>query len=470
MKKKFYLVAGLIFSFFVLNQNIFAQEKFDGSEDTFTLTKLRQCLTQNNPEIRLAQEELTRSLLDVKDAKSSFGPKIEFQASGTFLANPPIDSIVLNVDDVINSMDWQGVGPVSTGQYITLYDGMENTLYNIGFTLQQPVFTWGKISTAYGIYKEVVSIKELQLKNVTKKLLTELETRLISLCYIQQIQNVLEEETVFANRLVQYSEDAEKNGMLLKQDVLEARIKSKELDIAIKELEKQKESQLIELERMTGLQIEAEKIDYEINEELFTQVLAKDRNQILENALNGNQTSIQILLLLKNISERTQKIAENSVYWKPDFAVEMSANYAGSRFPLLEPNWRRKDDYSLNISVGMKTTVWDGGKKLNEVNRKISETKTSSINIDDARAKIKHTLDEQWNTVDVCILKSEYLDLKIQTSESKIAQKETLFQSGYASEADVLNAKIEKCNQQVEKLQLELKKAAAIMTVNFLCE
>ena len=39
-----------------------------------------------------------------------------------------------------------------------------------------------------------------------------------------------------------------------------------------------------------------------------------------------------------------------------------------------------KDDFSFNLSVGVKATVWDGGKKLRDVSRKVSETKTAKIN------------------------------------------------------------------------------------------
>ena len=128
------------------------------------------------------------------------------------------------------------------------------------------------------------------------------------------------------------------------------------------------------------------------------------------------------------------------------------------------------DDWSANISVGIKTTVWDGGKKLRDVSRKSSETKTADINQLDARSTIKKTLSSQWNTADVCTMKIEYQDLKIESSDFKISQQETIFKTGYGSETDVLNAKIDKCNQLIEKEKQILSRAVACMTVQYLCQ
>ena len=130
----------------------------------------------------------------------------------------------------------------------------------------------------------------------------------------------------------------------------------------------------------------------------------------------------------------------------------------------------RKNDYSVNVSLGIKATVWDGGQKLHDVSRKISESKTADINKSDAYSTIKQTLSKQWNTVDVCTMKIEYQELKLEAADSKIKQKETIFQSGYGSETDVLNAKIDRCNQLIEKERQSLTRSIACLTIKALVE
>jgi len=439
------------------------------SANNYSYDALRDLVFENHPEIQKLQEEYNRSLLDVKDAKAGLGPSIDLQVSGTYIVNP-LDAIYLNVDDILNSIDWpEGFTPGSSGQYVKVYDGMENTYYNFGLSMTQPIWTWGKLSNAIKLYEKIVEIKETQILSKQQEIETELETRLITLTYLQQILDVLEEEKGYADRLVEVSENAEKSGMLLHQDVVDAKIQAKQLEMVQIEINEQIDNQLLELQRISGIEkLSLDQIDFQIDEDWFIQLLEEDRNKMSEKALSENQLSIKMLNSLKEVNQLAVKIAKGYENWKPDLALQMSAGYGGSRLPLVEPNWLRKDDYSVNISVGIKTTVWDGGKKLNDISRKKSEEKTSDVNKLDARLTIKKTLSSKFNEADLCTIKIEYQDLKIESAEAKIKQQETIYQTGYGSETDVLSEKINCCNERIEKLKQQLQRAVACMTINYL--
>lgn len=441
----------------------------------YTLDELKDSMEINNPDIRSAREEYNRAVLDYKDALAGFGPKIELSVSGTYMVNPPIGSYYINVDDILGAVSWpSGMKPSSGGQYLKIYDGMENTLYNFQLSLEQPVFTWGKLHNAARLYKEVSAIQEIKLLNTQKKLETELETRMLSLEYLKKICIKLEEEQVYADEMVSFSEDAEKSGMLLHQDVVEARIKAKELEIALQGINEQITNQILELQRITGLQeLDISQIQYEVDEELLDKAFlmeTDERNVLMEKALSDETDSIRMVSQAKKVSDLALSISKNSVYWKPDVGLQMTMGYGGSRFPLLETNWLRKDDYSLNVSVGVKTTVWDGGKKLRDVSRSLSNSESADINRDAVKSTIRKTLMEQWNTGDVCRMKAEYQVLKIETAQAKIEHQTVLYNNGYGSKTDLLSAQMDLCSAEIEKLQQELSKNAAALTIKFLTE
>ncbi len=435
-------------------------------EDLLTATQM------NHPELLKLQEEYKRSLLDVKDAWWSLGPTVDLQASGTYMLNPPLGAMYINTDDIINAIQWNGVKPRNSGQRIKIYDGMENTLYNFELTLTQPVFTWGKITNAIKLYKQVSEIKLSQITQQTAQLETELKTRLISLYYLNKILEIIDEEETYTDRMVEVSENAEKVGMLLHQDVVDAKIQAKELEIAKQDLLEQINDQLLELKRTSGIELlSLDDINFDFVTELeesFTSLMEKDPSELESQALSGNQSSIKILTQLEGVSQTAEKIARGYENWKPDLALQMSGGYSGSRFPLFEPNWRRKDDYSLNISIGLKATIWDGGKKVRDVSRKVSESETAQINKANARSTISKTFNSQWNAAQVCKMKIEYQELKIESATAKISQKEQIYESGYGSETDVLSAKIERCNAQIEKEKQALTRAAACLTIEYL--
>ena len=272
--------------------------------------------------------------------------------------------------------------------------------------------------------------------------------------------------------MVEVSESAEQTGMLLHQDVVDAKIQAKELEIAKQDLLEQINDQLLELGRITGITaLSVNQIDYAFVPQVvdeFDNLLSTDLSELEAQVLSGNQSSIKMLTQLENVSKTAEKISRASENWKPDFALQMSSSYSGSRVPLVEPNWLRKDDYSVNISVGIKTTIWDGGKKVRDVSRKVSEVETAELNKLDARSTLSKTFNSQWNAAQVCTMKIEYQDLKIESATSKIQQKQQMYESGYGSETDVLSAKIERCNAQIEKEQQALARAAACLTIEYL--
>ncbi len=465
MKIKKLFLAFAIFSIFTTG-SLVAQSY------TYSMEMLLYATQQNHPELLKLQEEYKRSLLDVKDAWASLGPTLDLQASGTYMLNPPVGPMYINTDDIINSIQWNGVAPARTGQYVKIFDGMENTLYNFELTLTQPIFTWGKITNAIKLYKEISAIKQNQIVQQTAQLETELKTRLISLYYLNMIMKILDEEGSYAERMVQVSEDAEKSGMLLHQEVVDAKIQAKELEIAKQDLLEQIDEQLLELGRITGISIESSQhINYDFVQSLlddFDRLLQTEHAVLEEEILSANQSAIKLVTQLEDVSKIAESISRGYENWKPDFALQMSGGYAGSRFPLFEPNWLRKDDYSLNITIGLKATVWDGGKKLRDVSRKVSEVKTAQITTSDTRSSISKTFDSQWNTTQVCTMKIEYQDLKIESATAKINQKQQMFDSGYGSETDVLSAKIERCNAQIEKEKQTLSRAIACLTIEYL--
>lgn len=463
LKNRLFVKKTALFIFLILFSSAFSFPLF-----AYTLEELNQALCNNNPELLKLSEEYKRSQLDVKDSYGSLEPSIDMQLSGTYMNEPMIGPITVDMKDLMGSNPMLS-SMFANAEPVTVFEGTGKTNFNLQFSLVQPIFTWGKLTNSVKIYKEVSQIKMTQLLSQQEQLLVELETRIITLSYLKNMNDILEQEKEYAARLVSVSESAEKSGMLIHQDVVDARIQAKEPEIVQMDLQEQISNQLFEIEKLTGLKnLTLNDIDYTVDENRFDTVMNMDRAVAEEKALSENQLSIQMLNQLQKVNELSTKIAKESLYWKPDIALQATAGYGGSDFLFVDSGWKDKDKSSFNISIGIKTTIWDGGKKLRDVARKQSEERSAELDKIDAKDTIRQTLNSQWNTIDVCSLKIEYQDLKIESAQSKIQQQETIFNTGYGSESDVLTAKINYCNEQLEKIQQQLSKAAACLMVEYL--
>jgi len=439
------------------------------AQTLYSFDDLMNLMENNNAELQKAKQDFVQSTLDVKDAKAGFFPQAVLTAAGTYMFNPMMDDITINVDELLSGISWPGgLKPEPTGQYLKLYDGMENTQYSFTLDITQPVFTWGKLTNAVKLYNEVSDIKKLQLDSKRGQLAAELKTRLASAHYIGQILELLEVQKNYTERLLKISEEAWGQGALLYQDLLDARIQAKEIDIASVEINDQFSSLILGIEKITGLKnLTRDQLNF-VPDDDGAVYNTEERKTLMDMALNDKQESIVILAKLEKVSEYSNKIAKASVYWKPDLALNISLGYSGSRFPLIETDWYRKNDYSANATIAIRTTVFDGGKKLNDIKRTQSVYESSQADAEQARTSIAQNLTQQFNAVDLSLAKIEYQRLKIENFDSKIAQQRQLFESGYGAETALIQAEIEKTSAQIQLLQHSLSLANARYVIEYL--
>ena len=435
---------------------LFAASLF--ATETYNYDSLASSLRLNNTKLQAAYQDVVQAKLDTKDAKANYHPTIDLTVSGSYIINP-IGPITVNASEL----------GLPYNQYITLYKGMENTLYQTSLSLQQPIFTWGKISNGVKALKEVESVRSLQLTDTENQLNAELKSRLSAIYYMDDIISLLNEQKSYADRLVELAHAAQEQGIMLAQEVKENEINALQVDVTLSEINAQYSSNLTALRTMTGLlDLTREDISYIPDEESFYSLAKEDRNALIKSATSQSQPTLQMLSHMQSAMEYSEKVSKASVYWKPDFALQVSASYGGSRLPLVETDWYRQDDYNGMVTVAFKTTVWDGGKALNNIKRSESNVANAVISRDEAINTIITTLSEQFANQDMTIAKISYLDLKEETLVSKVEQKILLQSYGNASEADVLNAKIELTTCRLERLQEKLKLAQASYLIEYL--
>ena len=435
---------------------LFAASLF--ATETYNYDSLASSLRLNNTKLQAAYQDVVQAKLDTKDAKANYHPTIDLTVSGSYIINP-IGPITVNASEL----------GLPYNQYITLYKGMENTLYQTSLSLQQPIFTWGKISNGVKALKEVESVRSLQLTDTENQLNAELKSRLSAIYYMNEIISLLNEQKSYADRLVELAHAAQEQGIMLAQEVKENEINALQVDVTLSEINAQYSSNLTALRTMTGLlDLTREDISYIPDEESFYSLAKEDRNALIKSATSQSQPTLQMLSHMQSAMEYSEKVSKASVYWKPDFALQVSASYGGSRLPLVETDWYRQDDYNGMVTVAFKTTVWDGGKALNNIKRSESNVANAVISRDEAINTIITTLSEQFANQDMAIAKISYLDLKEETLVSKVEQKILLQSYGNASEADVLNAQIELTTCRLERLQEKLKLAQASYLIEYL--
>ncbi|NQT59841.1 MAG: TolC family protein [Bacteroidetes bacterium] len=417
-------------------------------------TDLYKAAVSESREIAELMVQIEKSRLDVQNAKAGQYPDIDLTVSGTFVGNP-MDAIKVNPDDILSGIDWpSGFSPDFSGGAVTLFPGQESTYYRIGLELTQPLFTWGKITDSIRIYEDALTINILQTAQKQEELKPLIQGYLCSLHYLNLINQKINEQKGFAARLLEITERSYESGFIVYEDVLQAQIAASEIDIVQLEIFFQQQKLLTALQNLTGVSdLSIDQIGFVPDENTIKQMDTQSIEVLLRKALDADRTIFKIFSRTEVLQGRALTIAENSVYWKPDFALKMDVGYEGPRVPFAETDWFRKDDYSLNLTVAVKTTIWDGGKLFNDIESKILETAGTEEARKTAEYEISSALRSETVVFQVNKQRLEYDSLLIENAERQAAIKKLQFDGGVGMEVDYIRAQIEIVSQQINQLE-----------------
>lgn len=432
-------------------------------------------LELNNLDLKRARENLIQAQLDTKDARAGYHPTIDLTLAGSYMANPLIEEISLSRGEfgsipVYNPATSSPIQVPIPNEDLKIFDGTPRLGYSFQLDLQQPIFTWGKITNGVRIYSAVEEVRQLELSSMKKQKQASLKAQVLALVYLSRIEELLLQQENYTQELVNLTVAAHRQGALLEQDVLEAKTQQALVPLNFEQVKHNKNLILQDLQELTGLpQLEASQILHLPEIAGFQSdfmALARQDSSTLENlALNPAQESLAILEKLYDVAEYSKRLASGNIYGKPDIALQVTFGFNGDMEKLFKGESEAKSDLVANLSLGLKTTIWDGGKKLNQLKRSTSQLRSAELDIEQARSSIRLELSRQINAMAMAQLKIDYQQLKIQTAQSQVAQKKQLVASGYGSRREVLQAEIERINEEIILLEERINLSTAACTV-----
>ena len=387
---------------------------------SITIEEAEKMMMRNNTSIRSAEEAVVQAGLDLKDSKASFSPTISISGSMTYMSEPLVGPVIMESSDILSQMGLGSYSDMASG-YVTLYDGMENTMYMGTLSLTQPLITWGKLGKAVDLYKNILTAQSLRKDDTVAQNKAELRIRVWSMKYLEEMEGLVDEAMALSKELVDIAKSSYENGMILRQDWLEAEISSLEVEVKKAELDDNYSSLMEGLRSLIG--------DYSVSYSDFIlpedeSFLYKYRESNLDDlilaATGEDSNNLKAIKNLIGAYTNQKTIADRSLYGIPDFALQAQLTYSSSRLPLIETGWKQNDNNSLNLSIGFKTTLWDGGKAINDVKRAQSNIRSAESQYDSALSQIRVAVTSNYNGMMKNIANIQYQSEKIQNLEMEL--------------------------------------------------
>lgn len=446
-----------------------------------TYDDLRSSMSANNTALLSAGEEYTSALIDVEDAKSNYHPQIGYTVAGSYVLNhQTMDLDLGGIKEWANEQE-----PIVVETPIPNYSvpfpmsKITDTLpdsYNMvvdvsdpylsaSISLVQPIYTWGKVTSNVKMNEEIAQAKALQIGDTQAQLDAQLKALLASLYYLKDFDGILQEMKSDADELVDIARSGSEAGVALSQDVAQAQVGAKQLELAIAQVRTQVDTLVSQLETLTGIRgLTPEMIDYVPDEDFYDRIANADR-RILELQATGNgQATMQMLDHMVSATQYAQKAADRSMYVVPDIALSVSADYSAP----MTRDFVEQSAWGVTVAVALQGTIWDGGQRLNDRDRAESATRSAQIARQQAVDTIRTTLAQNFASIDLALARIDYQDADIAMLEDQLAVEETKLEYGTGSRQDVIQKRIELNQAKLDRLTSRITLATSCHTVEYL--
>lgn len=437
------------------NSGIIAPDASE-TQNQLNLENLIALATSNNPAIQAAQSAVAAAQADLRSAKGQRLPSAKLESSASYIGNP--------------------LGPISVraGQFGTIggvaippedrliYKGMESTHYRFALVGSVPLYTWGKISQGIAIAERGLKIAELQYQKAVHETRLQVRGQYETLAYIRMAFEATTLNKRVGERLADIAERSASVGFLTAGEVLSARIQLKEIDIALARLEEQRDRILAQLARLCG-------IESLRDEEVQPPLLPAGRPRWTESEtvslmLSGSY-DLQSLRGLVEVRDGLRQLAANQAKGLPDIGLQFELAYTGPRFPFVEIDWFRQNDYQLTISLGTSGNIFGNAVKSAEAARAAAQYQESVQNNLEAERGVRGFARETFLSLDLASIRLEFALLQQENWLSELRQKQVAIRAGAGDEGAYLRQLMEALGKLAEAYGTVAEYRAKLLTL-----
>ena len=417
----------------------------------YSAEELYSLSMQNSSELAILRKDEELQLLKKREAESNYFPKLDFDSSFTYISNP-LEPVKIKAGQLGSYHAPGGEVLLPPVDYV-VWEGMENTLYNFKLTLEQPIWSWGKIPAGVSIYENAAAIKREQIAKRRNEIRTEILVRIYGLKYASKISDILQEQQVIAERMVEIAEESNRNGFLIKSDVIEARVEAQQVSIAAAETQKIIRQSLLRLERFSGIEeLSIEQLRLGNIPSGYEQFPIPVESMLMANALSNND-NLKLLSVLEELGRSKQELARGDNYLKPDVGLRVEMGYGGPRLPFVETDWFGKDRLNMTASIGISSRLIDGGELTSKILYEEQELEKLVVQYEDTSSMIKEFMVSNFLDMEMDLKNHEYYQLKAASSDETIMLEKIKIDNGIGNELDYLKARIDKCKNIIAGYQ-----------------
>ena len=389
----------------------------------FTLDKAIDYALENNIEIEQLQVEFKKSQAQVGEALSAFYPSINARGGYAYITDIP----VLEFEGMLMPM----------GQ-------SEN--YSLSISLQQVIFSWGKIYNAYKISGIGKGIAELNLVRRKQEIRYSVTDAFYGLLVIEELVQLARESLAQLKRHEKVVETRYKAGLVPQSELLRAQVQAANLKPEAIRAENVLKLAKEGFKMLLGMPLDNE---FEVTGELKMADHAFDIKELIDYALE-NRIELKNLKSIENIAKLSQSIARRANL--PTFV-------GGATYDYTKPFGFAGNEWGSNITfnLGFEWPLFTGFKNLYQYKQAALEVKEAGLVFDNLERAI--TLEVKQGYLNLLAANEATVTAKENMGQAEKVFEiiETRYQNGLATNLEYMDTQLALMRAKINYLEV-LKK------------
>ncbi|MDR1099169.1 MAG: TolC family protein [Treponema sp.] len=455
-----------------VSARLFGQDVPEG--EMWDREQLLAAALRENSSYLLAASRSRESRSRLSEARAARLPVIRFGSNLSYLTNPP--GLTVKAGSLYPGANIPlpiGVPPYPVLPIPALpgedmrFTLSEHTNYEFGLTLEQPVFTWGRIHHTVKAADLGNQAAVLQMEQEKRNIGTALDSHLYTLAFTAEIRELLAEQRRAAERLISISEESYAHGFLLRADLLAARLLAAEAEMGGYDITEIRDNSLLAIKTLSGVdnldpsQILLPLLPSGGSPSRESLAYARtDKERLFSRVLAGS-LGLKLLALQTQVREKTVAAAKGQYYGKPELGLFLQLAYAGPNFPFFQSGWQTEDRLNFTATLGIRGLIFDGGTIHHSIRQKEEALAQARLEEGKGRRDMEEYLERTLHQLEVSRYRQDYLELKIEAAGAKKDQAESSWKSGYGEEREYL---IQELSWRQEQIALLQEKLTALLT------
>ena len=381
--------------------------------------------------IRLRELSLEKSRLAAEETTSKALPRVDLQASASYLVHPPPGYLI--------TRGMLATSPVIIPSSDITIGAQLHNYFSVAASLSQPLFAWGKVRNAIDLAGLQVDAAGTDLVAQQRDIDREVHRAYFGALLARDSGAVLHRIRDAAAAIAADRQKSLDQGMINREAVLEAQSNLASVEAKLVESVQTLATALESLGMLTGL----DPSGIELATGFRTALPALDEQAVRSRA---EASAVEMAAARTRVSQARKKLAieMGGSMLLPDVSLGVSFGVTGQEdIPYAAWNWTNSTwDWDLMISIGVKTSVFDGLAAMKRIGQAEKDVEAAATGLSQQqkleRLGVRKAIDAAVKA-DADVMEKQ---AKADYAEERLRNAKASFDNGLASREDVHGADI----------------------------